>query len=240
MMHQFQAHLTSDEMAEILLYGDIGGFFDGITAKEFAEAVQELGDVEAINVRINSFGGIAADGTAMFNVLRRHPALVTVDVEGYAASSASIVAMAGDEIRMATGSLMMIHDAWGVAMGNAAEISSYAEGLARASEAIRDIYAERTGNDNGKIREWMLAETWFTADEAVANGFATDAVDTLAIAAMGDPDRHKFRAFPTRLELEEPRSEESRSEPVGSRSVDVKTRLRLTRARARAPQLVRG
>ena len=137
-MHQFRAQ-QRDQVAELFVYGDIGGgWLDGITAKDVAIALQEMGDVDEINVRINSYGGIASDGTAIMNLLARHPASVLVDVEGYACSAASVVAMAGETIRMATGSLLMIHDAWGAVSGNYDAVTSYAEGLKSASQAFLD------------------------------------------------------------------------------------------------------
>lgn len=231
-MHQFSAKKTDNDSAEIFVYGNIGDYFDGITAIEFIDAVKSFGDVDMINVRINSFGGIAADGTAMMNILRRNPATIIVDIDGYAASAASIVAMAGDKIRMATGSLLMIHDAWGHAAGNAKEVLSYAEGLERASEAISNVYSERTGIDADEIREWMLDEKWFSTEEALAHGFATEAVETLAIAAIGDPSQFKFK-HPPRVAAEPIITEDVASEPTTHRLkfAEAARRIRLTRAR---------
>lgn len=155
--------------AEVWIYDEIG--YWGVTAEVFAKQVAQL-DVSAITVRLNSPGGDAFDGIAIHNALRSHPAPVTVVVDALAASAASVIAMAGDTIIMNSGSQMMIHDASGLCMGNARDMEEMREVLDRMSDSLAAFYAERAGGDAASWREAMQAETWYTADEAVAAGLA--------------------------------------------------------------------
>jgi ATP-dependent Clp protease, protease subunit len=169
---------TEETAAEILLYGDIGaGLWDGISAKEFAQELAGLGDVEEINLCINSPGGDVADGFAIYNTLNRHSARIIVDVDGLAASIASVIAMAGDEIRMAENASLMIHDPWTIAMGDAEELRRAASILDTLQGQIAGVYAARTGQSLAAIKRMMSAETWMTAEEARAAGFCTAVID---------------------------------------------------------------
>lgn len=177
--------------AEIVIYEDIGDVWGGATAKTFADDLKKLGDVGEINVRINSGGGNVFDGIAIYNSLKRHPARVVVDVDGLAASIASVVAMAGDEIRMADNALMMIHDPWIMTAGSAADLRNTAETLDKVREVLLDTYEGRTRRDREEISGMMAAETWMTSAEAVEAGFADAATEELAIAAHVDIKRFK-------------------------------------------------
>jgi ATP-dependent Clp protease, protease subunit len=155
---------TEETAAEILLYGDIGaGLWDGISAKEFAQELAGLGDVEEINLCINSPGGDVADGFAIYNTLNRH--------------SARIIVVAGDEIRMAENASLMIHDPWTIAMGDAEELRRAASILDTLQGQIAGVYAARTGQSLAAIKRMMSAETWMTAEEARAAGFCTAVID---------------------------------------------------------------
>lgn len=171
--------------AKLRLYDridDWGGPF-GVSAQEFAAALDSLGDdIDEIELHINSPGGMAFEGIAILNQLRQHNAKVITVVDGIAASAASMIAMGGDEIVMARNSEMMIHDASNIAIGTAADIAAEAGVLEKLSDNIASIYAERAGGTAAEWREAMLAETWYTADEAVAAGLA-DRVETKADAS---------------------------------------------------------
>jgi ATP-dependent protease ClpP protease subunit len=164
---------SGDEPTEILIYDEIGSsWWGGVSAKQFAKDLSAI-DATAITVRLNSPGGDVFEGIAILNALRDHKAKITVRVDGLAASAASFIAMAGDEIVMGRNSEMMIHDAWGYAAGNAAEVRKYADELDRVSNNIASIYAERT--EDTTAEEWrdvMREEVWYSADEAVAAGLA--------------------------------------------------------------------
>ncbi|GHJ11207.1 hypothetical protein TPA0907_55740 [Micromonospora humidisoli] len=155
---------------DVYVYDTLGGWF-GLTADDFVRDVAAL-DVTELRLHINSPGGDVSEGVAIANVLRQHKARVVVYVDGMAASAASVVAMAGDEIVMGVGSQMMIHDAWGMCVGNADEMSKAAEMLDSTSNALASTYAARTGDTAEQWRARMREETWYTADEAVAAGLA--------------------------------------------------------------------
>lgn len=164
--------------ADIWIYDAIGpSFFDESTdAKSFTRDLAAL-DVDRIVLHINSPGGDFFDGLAIYNALRDHPATVTSVVDGLAASAASFVAQAGETRRMNRAAQMMIHDASGFAVGNAAVMQDLAELLGKVSDSIASIYAERSG---GTVEDWrtaMKSETWYTAAEAVDAGLADEAVN---------------------------------------------------------------
>ena len=176
-----QGNVPEDE-AEVLIYDEIGGSL-GVNANDF---ITELGAITAPNIRlrINSPGGSLFDSIAIHNALVQHPSFVTVYVDSLAASGASIVAMSGDRVVMMPGSQMMIHDALGMEMGNAADMRAMSTFLDRQSDNIADIYAGRAGGDPADWRERMLAETWMFAREAVELGLA----DEVYVKPQGEDD----------------------------------------------------
>ena len=160
--------------AELTIYDEIG--FWGTSAQDF---VTELRNVTAteINCRINSPGGEIFDGIAIMNCLRSHAAKVSVFVDSLAASIASVIAMAGDRVVMQPHSQLMIHDAMTGGWGNAGELRAKADLLDRQSDNIAAIYAGRAGGDTQLWRGRMLAETWYSAEEAVAAGLADEVAE---------------------------------------------------------------
>ena len=164
------------DTAELLVYGPIGGW--EVDAADVAHRLAAT-EAETIKVRINSPGGSAFDGVAIMNALTGHRARVIVEVDGLAASAASVIAMAGDEVVMRPGSELMIHEAHVLAMGEAEDLRKTADMLDKTNASLAQVYADRTGGDTETWREAMAAETWFTADEAVEAGLA-DRVDRRA------------------------------------------------------------
>ena len=167
---------TGDETVAVFrLYDPIDswGEFWGVSAKEFASALDELPDtVEEIRLHINSPGGEVYEGIAVLNTLRAHKARVVAIVDGIAASAASFIAAGADEVIMAKNSELMIHDAWGLCVGNAEDMRKLAEDLDRLSANIASIYADKAG---GTVEQWraaMTEETWYSAEEAVEAGLA--------------------------------------------------------------------
>jgi ATP-dependent protease ClpP protease subunit len=161
---------SSTSTADVYLFDVIGGWM-GATAEDFVTDVASL-DVDQLVIHLNSPGGDAAEGVAIANVLRAHKAHVIVRVDGMAASAASVIAMAGDEVVMGIGATLMIHDAWGICVGNAADMDITLRGLDSMSNALASTYASKAG---GTVEEWravMKAETWYSAEEAVAAGLA--------------------------------------------------------------------
>lgn len=199
-MKNFRMQAKGDR-GEIYLYGDVGGggwFTEGVTAKQFADELKALGGVKTIDLRINSAGGDVFDGWSITNLLNQHPARIVVHVDGLAASIASVIAMAGDEIRMGEGSYMMIHNAWGVAVGDAGECRRYADLLDGVSSQIADTYAKRCKKPVAEVRKVMDAETWFTASDAKSFGLA-DVVDEPLKIAASLRDASRFRRPPSAL-----------------------------------------
>lgn len=174
MSTQFRA---KGDTAEIWLYDEIGGslFSEGVTAKTFQRELSALGRVNTINLRINSPGGDVFDGLTIYNQLKAHPARVVVDIDGLAASIASVIAMAGDEIRIAANAMMMIHNPHSVAFGDSREMQRVAALLTQVRDNLADTYVARTGAMRDDVLAWMDDETWLASDAAVQLGFA-DAV----------------------------------------------------------------
>lgn len=177
-----KAEVSSSEATEatLYLYGPIdswGGFW-GVSAAEVAEALTGLpAGTTDINLRINSPGGEVFEAVAIMNLLRDHSARITARVDGIAASAASFLATSADELVMGGNTELMIHDAWGLAIGNAEDMRSYADLLDRVSNDIASVYDSKAGGGTAHWREYMLTESWFTAEEAVELGLA-DSVNT--------------------------------------------------------------
>lgn len=174
---------------EIDVYDDIGESWwgEGVSAKSVRKALRDAAGAKNIKLRVNSRGGDVFDGFAIYNLLRDHPARVEADVDALAASMASVILMAADEIRVAQGSMVMIHNPWSIAIGDAEEMRSTAEVLDKIRGQIADAYVARTGQDLAQVIDWMDAETWLTAEEAVGLGFADTlkgATKARALAAL--------------------------------------------------------
>lgn len=178
--HPFAAAPDADATISIFdVIGDDGWTGGGITANRISAALRSIGNKD-ITVRINSPGGDMFEGIAIYNLLRAHRAKVTVEVLGWAASAASIIAMAGDVIRMGLGSFMMVHNAWGMVIGNRHDMREAASLFDGFDSALADIYEARTGMARVEIERLMDAGTFMTAAQAVECGFA-DAVDDTEI-----------------------------------------------------------
>lgn len=144
---------------------------EGVTAKRIAGALRSIGD-RPVTVNVNSPGGDMFEGLAIYNLLRDHPQKVTVNVLGIAASAASVIAMAGDEVRIGRGAFLMIHNAWVVAGGNRHDMREVADWLQPFDEAMADIYAARTGIAAKEVAKLMDAETYLNAKTSIEKGFA--------------------------------------------------------------------
>ena len=173
----------TDTEAEVSIYGTIGGF--DINAKDFAEDLKGI-DADTIHLRVDSPGGSVIDGISIFNALQRHPAKVVTHIDSLAASMGSVVAMAGDEVRMANNALIMIHEPWTVAMGNAEELRKNADTLEKMSGNILQAYS-RSQYTPEQVADLMKEETWMTAQDALDAGFIDYIDDGLkAVASIVD------------------------------------------------------
>lgn len=169
---------------EIVLYGFVGENYwdEGFTAGDVLYALSEIGRDTDVTVRINSSGGYANDGIAIYNAFKAHKGKVTIQIDALAASAASIIAMAGEERIMRTGALMMIHDPASYTFGNADEHEKSRAQLDKLGDLMAGIYADRTGEDETDIRDDMREEVWLTGEEAVTRGFATSTETRKAVA----------------------------------------------------------
>jgi ATP-dependent protease ClpP protease subunit len=184
---------------EILIYSDIGPAWAGmIDADSVVRALQSLpAGHRRVVVRINSPGGDVFEAFGIYNALARHLAEVIVEIDALAASAASIVAMAGDKIRIAANAMVMIHNAWTIAAGDEHELAKVVEVLHKVGLTLADTYAARTGQSLDDVIAMLDAETWMTAEEAVEKGFADELGQELQVAASVPEGR--FKNTPERL-----------------------------------------
>ncbi|WP_147296380.1 head maturation protease, ClpP-related [Afipia felis] len=183
------AKASAGGAANINIYSEIGEY--GLSAKDFNESLFALGRPSQLNISISSNGGDVSQGFAIYNMLARHSAKKVVTIEGIAASMASVIAMAGDEIVMPSNSMLMIHNPWGGVVGDADEVDSFGEALRKMQDQIADVYAKRSGASKAKIVELMDAESWLTAQEAVDLGLADRVSDAVRMAALIDTGKFK-------------------------------------------------
>ena len=174
----------ADQPAELLIY-DVIGDWAGVSARQLVNDLKELDNSE-ITVRINSPGGSVFDGIAIYNALRHHKAHIHVQVEGLAASIASVIAMAGDTVHMAANALMMIHNPFGWVGGDAEELRKVADMLDKTTDVIAQTYAVNSRLEVGEIIRMMNDETWFTASEAQEHGLVDVVEEAVQLAAHFD------------------------------------------------------
>lgn len=187
-------------------------FGDGVTAKRISAALRNIGKKDVV-VSINSPGGDYFEGLAIYNLLREHPAKVTVKIVGIAASAASVIAMAADEVQIARAGFIMIHNTWVVAVGDRHALRDVADWLEPFDVTATDIYAARTGLDEKEIGRMLDRETWIGGAEAVEKGFAdsllsADEIESKAnnsIESRQQVAAHKFDTLLARANV--PRSE---------------------------------
>ena len=198
--------------AEVLIYDEIGAY--GVSAKGFLAELGALPNDAPIDLRLNSPGGSVFDAVAIYNALTRHAGTVTAWIDGIAASAASYVAMAGDEIVMPENAFLMIHDPSGIVMGTAADMRDMAGALDKMAASMTRGYAARSGKPEAEIAALMAAETWFDANEALELGLATRMAEPVRIAASFDIGR--FRNAPPELVEAVAEQEGGPAEPEGS------------------------
>ena len=189
---------ASNQTAELLLYGDISStswWGDEVTPQEFNKELAALGDVSEITVRINSGGGDVFAATAIFTRLKSHSARITVIIDGWAASAASIIAMAGDVIKIPAAGCLMVHDPaltlWG--RFDAEDFARFKNELEVVKNCIVNAYVMKTGKTKEELAALMAAETWLTGEEAVEAGFCDEILfaDSKAVAVVADASRYK-------------------------------------------------
>ena len=178
-----------ENTGELTLYGEISNetwWGDEVTPKEFKADLDKLGEIDTLNIYINSPGGDVFAGQAIHSMIKRHKAHKNVHVDGLAASIASVIAMAGDTIFMPKNAMMMIHNPWTIGMGNAAEFRKLAEDLDKIRESLIAAYEGHSALTRDEIISIMDAETWLTASECEEYGFCDVVQEEKQMAASID------------------------------------------------------
>jgi len=181
--------------AEVVIYDEIGAY--GVSAKGFLAELGALPDATPLALRLNSPGGSVFDAVAIYNAIKRHSGTVTVWIDGIAASAASYIAMAGDEVVMPENAFLMIHDPAGMVMGTAVDMRAMAEALDKIKGSLLQGYAAKSGRSQEEIAPLMAAETWLDAKDALDLGFADRIAEPVRMAARFDVGR--FRNAPPAL-----------------------------------------
>lgn len=204
-----------DNTGELTLYGEIANetwWGDEVTPKEFKADLDALGDINTLNIYINSPGGDVFAGQAIHSMLKRHKAHKNIYIDGLAASIASVVVMAGDTIFMPKNAMMMIHNPWTWGIGNAAEFRKLAEDLDKVRESLIAAYEGRSALTRDEIIEIMDRETWLTADECLEYGFCDVVEKEKKMAASIDKTLlMKYRNTPREL-LVKPKPDDKKQE----------------------------
>lgn len=214
--------------AELTIYAPIedeeSWWYDSVSPKGVMRALDRMGNVDEVTVRINSPGGSVFAGLAIYQYLKDHKAKVIVRVDGLAASAASIIAMAADQLIMGTGAMMMAHNPWMVAMGEAKDFRDAADTLDKIQTSLISVYKERTGKSEDELKSMLDATTWLTADEAVTMGFADEVDRKMKVSASIHKgiatfnnqcfDLRAFASIPDLPEEEEQAEEPTTEEPA--------------------------
>jgi len=201
---QYYEIKAEGKTAKIFIYGEIDnfGFEDSIGAKDFAEKLAALGDIEEINVHINSPGGMVFEGITIYNTLVNHPAKIIVHIDGVAVSIASVIAMAGDEVRIAKNGMMMIHNPMARLGGESKDFRDMADTLDKIKETLIISYRRVTDMPEKVISDLMDKTTWFTAQEAMDSGLVHTVTDAERIAACFDFNNLGIKDIPKGLEVD--------------------------------------
>lgn len=207
----FNIAKINDSVGEIDIYGEIidesWRMSDTETsAPSFKDALKELKDVKQITVNINSGGGDVFSGVAIHNMLKSHKAHVTVKIDGLAASIASVIAMAGDKVIIPRNAMLMIHNAWTFAVGNASDLRKQAEDLEKVNSVVINSYLDKNPDiDEDKLRSLMDEETWLTAQEAKDLGLVDEIAEPNKAAANITKNQiERYDNVPQKFKNEEP------------------------------------
>ena len=190
----YALNLASKNEAVIDIFGVIGVWWDGKDSQQFIDEIKAL-DVDEITINISSPGGFVSDGLAIYDAIRGHKAKVTARLSGLVASMATVIACAADVVEASDTVLYMIHNIQGGAMGTPDEIRKSADIFEKQEGILVNIYRKKTGNTRAVIQKWMDAETWFTVDEAIAEGFIDSKVDGIAFDYEANADDSDTREF---------------------------------------------
>ena len=176
----------TEKVGDLYIYGEITNekwFDDDVTPNNFKRDLDALGNIDTLNIYINSVGGDVFSAQTMVSILERNKAKKHVYIDGLAASAATFPLMIADKVTIADKAMIMIHNAWSFVAGNANELLKMADILQKIDGNITKGYAKLSGKTEEEIQEMMNAETWMTADEAFKNGFAHEISESMKIAA---------------------------------------------------------
>lgn len=187
--------MAADNTADVYIYDYIGYY--GVTAKQFARDLKDLGAVTKIHLHINSPGGDVFDGTAIYNLLKEHDAEVETYIEGIAASMGSVIALAGDTVHIAENAYYMIHNPSGMAWGDHRAMDKTKALLEKVRTTMIGLYSRASGLAEDVVAQLMDDETWYTGQEAVDAGFATGTTGAIELSASYAPDLiNQFKRTP--------------------------------------------
>lgn len=219
-----------DKTGSLSIFAEIGKDWwgDGTTveAQQFKKDLDNLGEIDTLNIDINSPGGSFFEGLAIYNILKRTKATKNVTILGLAASAASTIAMVGDTVSMSEDSYIMIHNAHSMTWGDAREMEKVANELKQFDGTIANIYAKKTGMGEEEIRELMNNETWMNGAECKEKGFCDEVTDAKEVAACFKLD--KFKNAPKNLAVTTPEPEpKAMGDDIYAMSLDIlKRRIR--------------
>ena len=197
--------MSADNEADIFIYGEITSYeWDetDTSASSFKKELDELGDVSAINLYVNSPGGSVFEGIAIYNMLKRHNAKVHAYVDGLAASIASVIIMAADKIYMPANSMIMVHNPWTFAIGNSTELRKQADDLDRIGESSKQSYLQKAGDklSDDKLQKMLDDETWLNANEALEYGLCDVVIEENKMAAsISGEYLQRYKNIPNQL-----------------------------------------
>ncbi|MEN6567191.1 MAG: head maturation protease, ClpP-related [Veillonellales bacterium] len=206
---QFKQSADDESVGELLLYGEIADsswWGDEVTPKQFKADLDALGDISTLNIYINSPGGDCFAGQAIYSMLKRCKATKNVYIDGLAASMASVVACAGDKVIMPINAMMMIHNPWTIAIGNANDFRNMADTMDKIGESSIAVYTAKSGMKNKDVKQLMDDETWMSAQDALDMGFCDQIEEAVQVAASISGDTlninglkmslSRFKSFP--------------------------------------------
>lgn len=182
--------------ATIDIFGVIGLWWDGVESRQFVEEIKAL-DVDRITINISSPGGFVDDGLMIYDAIRSHRAFVTARLSGVVASAATWIACAADEVVGSDTLLYMIHNVQGFAMGDKDEMRKAADISEKMENVIVNLYRKKTGQRKSTLQRWLDAETWFTLDEAIENGFVDKRGDGFSFSYEAKATDEDIREFMT-------------------------------------------
>ena len=166
--------------ADLYIFGDITSwrwFEEEVSASSFQKDLEAIGQVDTLNIHINSCGGDVFEGIAIYNLIKNYNAVKNVYIDGIAASIASVIAMAGDNIYMSNTSVMMIHNCWTWTSGNAEDLRKTANDMDKVMQAIRNAYLSRVNIDEDKLKQLLDDESYLLADECMEMGFCSEIIE---------------------------------------------------------------